>query len=65
MQMAASGYALEDAIELTFAKLLSAKEDDVKVDAMKVMSAEELEAMRMMHAEQETSARHEVRHQAS
>lgn len=48
MQMAAAGYALEDAIELDFDKLLSAKEDDVKVDQMKVMSAEELEAMRMM-----------------
>jgi len=48
MQMAAAGYALEDAIELDFAKLLTAKEGDVKVDQMKVMSAEELEAMRMM-----------------
>jgi len=48
MQMASGGYALEQAIELDFDKLLTANEDDVKVDEMKVMSAEELEAMRMM-----------------
>lgn len=47
-RMAGGGYALEQAIELDFDKLLTAKDDDVKVDAMKVMSAEELEAMRML-----------------
>ena len=47
MVKARGGYALETAIELDFTKLLSAKEDR-KVEQMKVMSAEELEAMRMM-----------------
>lgn len=42
------GYALENAIEVDFNAVLTAaqKDDDVALDKMKVMSAEELQAMR-------------------
>jgi hypothetical protein len=44
-----SGYGLETAIELDFTALLKdTGEDEVALDEMKVMSAEELEAQRMM-----------------
>ncbi|MCA9175311.1 MAG: DUF1553 domain-containing protein [Planctomycetales bacterium] len=46
--MSGGGYALESAIELDFTKVLKKKEEDLTVDQMKVMSAEELEAMRMV-----------------
>lgn len=49
--MAAGGgpaYALEDAIELDFTKVLVEEEDEVAVEQMRVMSREELEAERMM-----------------
>lgn len=44
-----SAYALENAIEVDFKAVLAAaqKEDDVALDKMKVMSAEELQAMRV------------------
>lgn len=47
---ASGGYGLEDAIEVNFQQVLaeSAAEDDIKLDAMKAMSREELEAERMM-----------------
>ena len=41
------GYDLETSIELNFDELLKAKDDEVKVDKMAVMSKEELEAMQM------------------
>jgi hypothetical protein len=41
------GYSLENAIELDFAALLEQKDDDLVIDRMAVMSAEELEAQRM------------------
>lgn len=43
-------YGLEDAIEVDFKQVLveSAKEDDLKLDEMKAMSREELEAQRLM-----------------
>ncbi|WP_197442979.1 DUF1553 domain-containing protein [Lignipirellula cremea] len=44
--MVVSGYALEEAIELDFDKLLKPQEE-VSVEKMEVMSAEELEAQRM------------------
>ncbi|MDX1947005.1 MAG: DUF1553 domain-containing protein [Pirellulaceae bacterium] len=44
-----SGYALESAIELNFDALLKeAEKEEVALDQMKVMSAEEVEAQRMM-----------------
>lgn len=45
---ATPGYALEDAIELDFQKVLVDEEDEVAVEQMRVMSREELEAERMM-----------------
>lgn len=45
---AGPGYALEDAIELDFTKIMVEEEDEVAVDQMRVMSREELEAERMM-----------------
>lgn len=46
---AATGYALEDAIELDFTSLLKEQgEEDVELDEMKAVSKEELEAQRMM-----------------
>ncbi len=47
MAAPASGYRLEDAIELDFTALLKKQDDDVMVDQMRVMSREELEAQRM------------------
>jgi hypothetical protein len=41
------GYDLEQSIELNFDELLKMKDDDVALDKMKVMSNEELEAMKM------------------
>ena len=47
--MQSGGYALEAAIELDFTKVLQdKKEESVQVEQMAVMSAEELEAMRML-----------------
>ncbi len=46
MEAMPAGYNLEKAIELNFDKLLAAN-DQVKIDEMRVMSQEELEAMRM------------------
>lgn len=46
--MEGGGYALESAIELDFSKVLAEKKEEVELDQMKVMSAEELEAMRML-----------------
>lgn len=47
--MAATGYALEDAIELDFNSILKEQdEEEVALDEMKAMSKEELEAQRMM-----------------
>jgi hypothetical protein len=46
---AATGYALEDAIELDFNSLLKDQgEEEVALDEMKAVSKEELEAQRMM-----------------
>lgn len=46
---AASGYGLEDAIELDFTAILKEQgEEEVALDEMKAVSREELEAMRMM-----------------
>jgi hypothetical protein len=42
-----TGYDLESSIEINFAELLKDKGEDVELDKMKVMSNEELEAMRM------------------
>jgi hypothetical protein len=42
------GYALEDAIELDFTKVLDEEGEEVAVEQMRVMSREELEAERMM-----------------
>lgn len=53
-EMIAAGYQLEQAIELNFDELLAKKEDDLKLDAMQIKSAEELEAERMMAMERET-----------
>jgi hypothetical protein len=41
------GYSLEDAIELDFAALLDQKDDDLVLDKMAIVSAEELEAQRL------------------
>jgi len=48
--MAAGGktYAVEDAIEVDFAKVLAESENEVEVEKMAVMSREELEANRML-----------------
>jgi len=53
-EMVAAGYQLEQAIELNFDELLTKKEDDLKLEAMQIKSAEELEAERMMVMERET-----------
>jgi len=46
---AATGYALEDAIELDFNSILKEQgEEEVELDEMKAMSKEELEAQRMV-----------------
>ncbi len=45
--LADAGYEVERAIELDFDALLAAKDDEVALDRMRVMSKEELEAMRM------------------
>jgi hypothetical protein len=47
------GYDLEKSIELDFDALLNAKKDDVKVEKMRVMSKEEIEAMRMVQEAQQ------------
>lgn len=49
MAMSGGGYALETAIEVDFSAVLkdAAKEDEVAVEQMRVMSREEVEAMRM------------------
>ncbi len=49
--MVGGGYDLESAIEVNFAAVLAADSMAPKVDQMKVMSNEELEAMRMMQEE--------------
>ncbi len=46
--MVVGGYDLETAIELDFDAALSQSDDAPKIDQMRVMSNEELEAMRMM-----------------
>lgn len=60
--MSRGGYALEDAIELDFDKLLM-NDDEVEVDRMQVMSREELEAQRMMRerAQRRRGAKYETR----
>ncbi|MDP7278245.1 MAG: DUF1553 domain-containing protein [Planctomycetaceae bacterium] len=51
---AGSPYDVENAIELDFDALLSESKEEVRIDRMKVMSKEEIEAMRM---EQEAAQR--------
>jgi hypothetical protein len=61
--MAASGYDLENAIELDFKALLNQGDDEVRIEQMQVMSREELEAQRML-AEQRmirSGAKYETR----
>lgn len=53
---AGSGYSLENAIELDFESLLKSQEDGVEIEAMAVMSAEELEAQRMQQQMQRRTA---------
>jgi hypothetical protein len=48
MKASGAGYALEDAIELDFTKVLSEDDDQVEIDKMAVMSNEQLEAERML-----------------
>jgi len=51
----AGGYALEDAIELDFSALLAqTDEEEVALDKLELMSAEELEAQRMMQMREST-----------